>query len=199
MNITVARLTDIVSLYLGEYPDWKLHDSAGDDGFQVRSLKEMVGLLAENEALSLTLETDVEQFSSPVDFRSELYLGGEISSSGTTQFTLPEDFCRLHSLKMPKWGKVLSEKDCGAGRIQKSGRGIPGWMLRRDTDPWWIVHDHGDNGKIMMFGPSERTMAEAAAYIPKPLYDVEKGMLCRIDPRLLGLLAERIARIIRLN
>ena len=200
MNVSLTRLTDIVSLMLGEYPDWK---SGGHDMLESVSLSEMCSLVVGEEARAVTMEFPIEKFSSPVDMRSEIYLHGDFTEEGMCEFELPSDFARLHALKMQDWSSSLNDSYRGDRLILSLGNAAPSWMAGRVRRPKVDIYNLGEKGSYMKFVCSGRSFPESAAYIPMPVYDSASETLRRVDPALLMILcraiAERIAGRAGLN
>ncbi len=193
MNIALSRLTDIVSVILGEYPDWKM----GAHGkFEAVSLSEMCEVMVEEIALRLTYDSPLEVFVDPCDFRSEIYLKGEFDDNSRCTVALPADFARIHSLKVPGWEMTLTDSKRGERKISALGDAAPEWMKRNPKYPRMeILSQSGE--KRLMFSPAEKGFLEAACYIRKPAYDRESRTLKNLDSGLTIALCKNMAEYVK--
>lgn len=194
MNIPLSRITDIVSLMLGEYPDWRSGDHGSGESCP---LSEMVEVVLEEEARTLTREAPLNEFSSPRDFRSELYAKARLLPEGGAEFRLPPDFCRLHSLRCAGWKRALNGNFSGS--LLRARTGFAGHEPPSHRRPSADVVILSPDEKILRFSPASAGFPEIAAYIPEPFYDRQAGELVGIDPALLMPLCRRIYAILTRN
>lgn len=196
MNIAIERIADIVSLYLKEFPDWRIMQQRIDGG-EHRSIKEMCEVVVEDIARSLTRTLPIDQFQSPVDIRTLIYTKGEVTEEGENlACELPADFCRLHSLKFSGWPQVLSEENRGDAQRLALGDAAPEWLAQRKRRPWIRLDNAGDKGVSLVCSEYKKGWPETATYIPLPAYDAPTGTLRNVDPAIIGALSKRIAKII---
>lgn len=190
MDIEIDRLTDVVALMLGEYPDWR---SLKENGGSARDLSEMVEKLAEPVALAISDSTPLEDFTSPIDIRTFIYDNADWGEGEFGEVELPEDFMRLHSLRMSDWPSPLTEHDLNRENIVNNrGNHLPEWLLLRLRRPRIELSALGDT-RILRFGPTNSRFPVVANYIARPRYDYPHRELLNIDPTLLLPLARRIA------
>ena len=194
MDISIDRLADIVSLRLGEFPDWR---SRGHGVYDSVALTEMIEVLVEDIARDLTRTAPLSEFTSPVDIRSEIFTRGDFGDEGECLYELPEDFARLYALKMGDWGETLSDEYLGNAKSLSFGAAMPAWMAGRRTRPTVKIYNYGEKGAEMRFKPFRYSLPEEASYIPLPSYDFRAGQLRKIDPGLLKQLCLELAELIK--
>lgn len=199
MNISIDRLVDMVSLRLGEYPDWRVMQGRIAGGEHC-SLMEMCEVEIEDTARRITRELPIEEFSSPIDLRSEIYSSGEVDEEGSDlQYALPEDFCRLYTLRFPGWPHGLNDQCRGDRQILALGDAAPEWLRHRLGRPWMRIDNLGEKGSMLICSMGTRAWPESAAYIPLPYYDTTTRMLMKCDPAIIRRVVEELAVIIGHN
>ncbi|MDE6010426.1 MAG: hypothetical protein K2F87_03130 [Muribaculaceae bacterium] len=180
-TFTLSHITDLVALKCGEFPDCRLSPSPGG---AASSLRDMLTLLIAPTARHLTMEAPLERFTETVDFRRLLLSESDWGEEGFAELTLPADFCRIHSLRLPGWGSTLSESIPGDPLRVALGESAPPWMALRRTRPWMRLMKRGAT-HLLRFGPPVAALPDEAAYISLPTYDEDDEWISGMEPSLL--------------
>ena len=192
MTIDIERVADIVSLKLGEYPDWRRRrDSPGAGA----SLDVMIEPIVEEVALMEALAADLGSFRDLRDFRLDVYTNADYGNDAYGEYELPEDFLRLAAFRMGGWPRMLNEELPGDAQRCALGEGAPDWLRERARRPWIEVLPLGE-GKVLRFGPFRGRFPTVASYVPRPRYDAKTRQLTGVDPTQLIGIAERLAAFI---
>ena len=191
MNINLSRITDLVAISLGEFPDWKR--AASSEGV-ARSLSEMVEAGLASAALEAVGALPLELCTHLRDMRIHIH---DLTDRGCEHIypcELPDDFLRLHSFRMPDWPHIYSESNMPDRlRLALGGR-APEWLLQRTSRPFLeiIAGDEISPGMIR-FGPTDHTSPEVALYVPRPNYDTPTATLRDFQPKALPQLVKNLS------
>lgn len=192
--MTLREITDLVAIRLDEFPECRL--ALQPTSAARSSLAEMTEVLLEPVARDLTRAAPLSQFAAPADMRPHIRSEADWGEDGFAEVELPADFCRLHSLRMERWGLTLTDDFHGDPLRAALGETAPAWLTAQTMRPWLRIMRHDDRA-TMRFGPVTEPMPLAASYIPLPEYDAAERRLNRLDPSLLFTLSERIADLLR--
>lgn len=191
---TLREISDLVGLRLDQFPECRL--SLAPSARAGTSLREMVAVLMEPVACSLTRELPLAHFSTLSDMRQHIRVNTDWGEEGYAEVDLPEDFCRLHSLRLEGWGATLSE-DYAADPLRVAlGEMAPGWLASQRLRPWLRIM-HRDSGATLRFGPPTAATPLEANYVALPRYDADDEVLLNLDPALILPLSERIAELLK--
>ena len=174
--ITLAHLTDLVALCLGEFPDCRIAPAAGS---LQSSLAEMIEPPLPSIAREITLSAELSQFTEPKDFTLHAATTITITNNKVATITLPDDFCRLHSVQFDSWPHPLSEDRRGDPLRESLAESAPPWLAQRTLRPWLRL--------TLQTGTHILTCAPASAppttanYIPHPEYDPSTPPLLNFD------------------
>lgn len=188
--VTLSCVTDLVALRMDEFPDCRTPPAPGTSSRV--TLAEMIEPVIEKMALRLTLATPLDGFSDPADMCAHIRAESDWGEEGYAEVQLPDDFCRLHSLRMAGWGRTLSDDNPGHPLSIALGDSAPGWATSNPLYPWLLTYTR-QSATVMRFGPATSAIPICASYIPKPHYDRATSTLTGLDPALLLPLAEALA------
>ena len=190
ISVTLTRITDLVGLRLDEFPDCRTPPSPATS--RSATLAEMIEPLIEGVALRLTLGLPIGEFTAPSDMRAHIRAETDWGEEGYAEVRLPDDFCRLHSLRMTGWGQTLSADNPGHPVSLALGDSAPAWATANPLYSWVHVYSRDDT-RVMRFGPVTSPLPVCASYIPRPRYNRDSSVLTGLDPALLLPLAESLA------
>ena len=178
-SLTLERLTDMVALRLGEFPDCRL--TAPADG--QCSLGEMIEVGIEEAARHITRSASLSDFSESTDL-TPFFAGvsPDVARASMT-LTLPPDFCRLLSIRFPDWGVTLDEEHRGDRLRSELCETAPEWLRHRSGRPWLRLTCGPGRARITC-GPTTSTLPSEAGYVSLPSYDSAARILRQFDPAL---------------
>lgn len=192
MDITLSRLTDLVAISLGEYPDWKRAFASEGAGC---SLSEMVEVLLMPAAMEAVANLPIEDCTHLIDMRIHIHDSTDRGFENIYPCELPEDFLRLHSFRMPDWPRTCSESNLNDPLRLGLGERAPQWLLERTSRPFLeITPGDGTSPPVIRYGPTQHTSPEVALYVPRPRYDTSATTLRAFQPKALMKLVETISR-----
>lgn len=192
-TITLRRLTDLVGIRLGEFPDCRLPPESTSIA---TSLSDMIIAVLQTTAERITRETPLSAFSETTDFSKHLLRETDWGETHFAETPLPADFCRLHSLRLHSWTQTLSEEYPGDPLRASLAENAPTWMLASPGRPWLRIIRH-DSQATLRFGPPEAISPIMACYIPLPEYDKDDEWLTNFDASLTPALVDSIVAQLR--
>lgn len=190
MTVEFTRLLADTLVMAGESPDLA-STLLPDEDFPVLTAERIVRTTMGSAATDLTLQQPLDLLDEVEELPKEI----RWCSSTTGVITLPDDFLRLHSLRMPGWGRTLRRLEPEESLRGALGEGAPSWMSPAGRPMAMLGSD--SRGACLIFrGPraGDDPIPERATYIPRPRVWPDGALT--ISASIYPLLLERLAGIL---
>ena len=173
MTLTFNQICRDYLASRGESPDLLPLLDEGEDS-AVLTLSDQLRVQLPAMALDATLAT-------PAVFQDEIQAVESIPESvdnGTLIFRMPDDYLKLHSLKMADWEEDVTEVEPADSLRYALGANAPEWMVCAERP---MVKEVRDSLGIALhvYGSRRQGRAEQLLYVPRPAFDGEHLTISR--------------------